>query len=1235
MRISNSLQYKISIIVVIIFGTWINCDLRAVPNTLEVIPLPTDAQLITPDSLDRSKSDDKLETALSRLVDIYNKQDIQAAKEFARIHDLALDEDRVQVEFSLQSTHLPGEISDSELQAYGAIVDSRSLHFMIAWIPIDTLTALAAGFDIIKEIHHIRKPIASVVSEGVALTGADNFHDLNVTGEGVSIAVLDGGFATAEDAQANGELPATWTGQDFTGTGLYTGSVHGAACAEIVYDMAPDADFYLVKISTNVDYENAVDWIIAQNIDVVTMSLGWMGPFSDYYRGTDAVCGKVADAYNAGIFFATSAGNEALSHHRDDFDDLGNGDNYHRFDGVASINHFGPNSGQILLLPRSTQIQVSLSWDDFPDSGNDFNLYLAKYSTGPRTWSIIASSVDVQNGDDPPTEWIGWTTSGGDAGYGVIVENENGADGTDFTIFASHDFAYPTTEGSLSIPAMADDAFTVGAVYYSDWNDPAVQPESFSSRGPTYDGDIKPNLAAPDGTDSYVYNGEFYGTSASCPHVGGAAALLKSANPGLNNQTIANYLTGHADDVGDDGQDNLFGYGLLNLEYDFDQGKGGNYYQSPEYYKHTIDGNFKGATDVYACDLDGDGNFDVLAAGYDTDEITWWENDGHENFTEHVIASGFDGSCAVSAIDLDSDGDQDVLGTAELADDITWWENDNGDGSSWSAHTIKGDWDGAQDVFVIDLDSDGDLDVLGAAGGTSDDVTWWENDGSESFTLHNITTTFDGACSVNACDIDGDGDYDVVGAAWDDDEITWWESDGTPDDGWTEHVISTTFDGACACLAIDLDNDGDVDLVGAADLSDDVTWWENNGAESFTERIIEGNFDGACDVYVTDMDGDGRLDVVSTARDGNTVAWWENDGSPTDGGWTGHFIDDHLGGAEALYTVDLDRDGFIDILTAAGTDDDVIWWENITEPPPVPVFTEHTIDGDFDGALSVTTGDVDGDGDVDVLGAASVTDEIAWWENDGSQSYTKRSITASFLGAEEVAGLDLDGDGDFDILGAAYEDDDISWWKNDGSQNFTKRLIDDNLDGASFIMAVDLDKDGDNDVVAAGNIADEIAWYENNGSQAFSKHSIDNSFDEAKSIFTADIDGDGDIDVLGTADQGNTLSWWENDGSQNFTRRNVDVSFTGASSCVATDLDHDGDVDLLGAASVLDDITWWENDGTPANGGWIEHTIKGDFDGAYSIYTADVDGDGDMDVLGAAHTGDDITWWENDGTPAE
>ncbi|MEC7349458.1 MAG: VCBS repeat-containing protein, partial [Candidatus Thermoplasmatota archaeon] len=136
---------------------------------------------------------------------------------------------------------------------------------------------------------------------------------------------------------------------------------------------------------------------------------------------------------------------------------------------------------------------------------------------------------------------------------------------------------------------------------------------------------------------------------------------------------------------------------------------------------------------------------------------------------------------------------------------------------AWTEHTINGNYDAAWDVYAIDLDRDGDMDVLGAAAGTSQDISWWENDGNESFTKRSISSSYPGANSVFGLDLDKDGDVDVIstGSASGDD-VTWWRNDGTPSDGgWTEYTIDSSFEEAWYVRAADIDEDGDIDVVAA------------------------------------------------------------------------------------------------------------------------------------------------------------------------------------------------------------------------------------------------------------------------------------------------------------------------------------------------------------------------------------------------------------------------------------
>lgn len=291
--------------------------------------------------------------------------------------------------------------------------------------------------------------------------------------------------------------------------------------------------------------------------------------------------------------------------------------------------------------------------------------------------------------------------------------------------------------------------------------------------------------------------------------------------------------------------------------------------------ENTIAANYNGAADVYAVDLDGDGDMDILGAANKANDITWWENDGSENFTKVTIDGNFNGARAVHAADVDGDGDLDVLGAAETAQDIAWWENDGTpSNSNWTENTVVGNFAGAVNVIGTDIDGDGDIDVLGLAWGITDDVAWWQNtagDGS-AWTKHTIDNNFQDAPGLYATDLDGDGDIDVLGAAPTPNDITWWENDGTPGNGgWTENCVDCGFNGVKAVYATDIDGDGDVDVLGAGTGSAKLAWFENNGSETFTKHVI-ATFTGVRDVYAADLDMDGDVDVIAAAITAGDVA---------------------------------------------------------------------------------------------------------------------------------------------------------------------------------------------------------------------------------------------------------------------------------------------------------------------------------------------------------------------------
>ncbi|MCP4965325.1 MAG: BspA family leucine-rich repeat surface protein, partial [bacterium] len=337
-------------------------------------------------------------------------------------------------------------------------------------------------------------------------------------------------------------------------------------------------------------------------------------------------------------------------------------------------------------------------------------------------------------------------------------------------------------------------------------------------------------------------------------------------------------------------------------------------------------------------------------------------------------------------------------------------------------------------------------------------------------------------------------------------------------------------------------------------------------------------------------------------------------------------------GAASVTTADVDGDGDMDVLSASFIDNKITWYENDGSE----VFITHTITTGASSAMSVTTADVDGDGDMDVLSASSTDNKIAWYENDGSQNFTERVITTGANTAYSVTTADVDGDGDMDVLSASMSDNKIAWYENDGSESFTERVITTSAIGARFVTTTDVDGDGDLDVLSASQSDDRIAWYENDGSESFTTHTITTAANGAFSVTTADVDGDGDMDVLSASMDDDKIAWYENNGSEVFTERVITTGADGAVSVTTADVDGDGDLDVLSASTTDNKIAWYENNGSET---FTTHTITTGASGAFSVTTADVDGDGDIDVLSASIVDNKIAWYENtavttlDGTP--
>ena len=684
-------------------------------------------------------------------------------------------------------------------------------------------------------------------------------------------------------------------------------------------------------------------------------------------------------------------------------------------------------------------------------------------------------------------------------------------------------------------------------------------------------------------------------------------------------------------------------------------------------------GGTNGAASVFSIDIDmdSDGDLDVLSASFNDDLIAWHENragDGSD-WVMHVISRDADGAMSVFAADINGDGHMDVLSASAYDNTIAWYQNIGSDPPAFIKRAITRGAVHAQSVFAADLDGDGDTDVL-AASFLDGTFSWFENlleqDPVVSFTEHVISSDSPGASSIAAAYVDADTQMDVVAASYLTDTVAWYKGewiieigeDGsrTPVLIFNEHVITTTAAGVKSVSPADLDGDGDVDLASAWTLDDTVAWHENRLNEDppvWDFRPISTEAHGVKSVYAAATDDE--VVLLAAATEDDAVIWYEQDAGSASGFDERARVEDVLS-VDAVFAADVDGDGDIDALSASSVPgpisaaDSLAWYENDEESPAL--LTQWPISGTAVGARSLDAGDLDGDGDLDVASAGGAA-TIGWHENlpeADPHAWEFHAIPGETAGARSVFVANVDAVGEPDIVVAFESQDKIAWFENEGGDppTFAERLISDALDGPTAVFAVDLDLDTDGhlDVVSASFEDDTIAWHENtagNGSD-WVMHVISTEADGAMSVFAADFNNDGFTDVLSASFNDDTIAWYKNtagDGSDwvmhiiaSDDLNEAEYGAGGVSHVVAADLDDDEDMDVIAAVTLENGIAWFENDvdpDDPLQRIFTPHVITSVTTLIAWVATADVDGDGDIDVLSASPGNDLVAWYENDG----
>lgn len=456
---------------------------------------------------------------------------------------------RVLVQANLRRGSDAADVDERLLARHDVRLLTRGVTVLDLAVPPQQLEALLADVPAIASLEAPLLPTpetGAAESQGVVHSGAEAFHALGVTGKGVEVAVFDLSWELWQDALVSGDLPS------ISAVPPASSGTHGTNCAQIVADMAPDAIIRPVNASTLAEQEDFVHNQLASTlVKVITRSLaGTDGYFSD---GKGPYCDLATVARSKGVVWVNSAGNYAdgrfyLGAFKDD-----DGDGWHEWSGKDEI--------QTLTITKTGKLKIRLDWDGYPASDQDYDLYLAiKKSDG--SWENVAKSEREQSGTQTPKEWVELAAPAVGT-YGLSVKRKAGSQPMTLRVFAldGPKLEYHQAEGSLNAPASCVDVISVAAIPEARY---ATGPQiSYSSQGPTWDGRIKPDIAAPTLVTT-SNKASFTGTSAAAPHVAGAIALyIEGMKVGA--WAAAQAVLADAVQLGKPDPNSIYGHGRMQL----------------------------------------------------------------------------------------------------------------------------------------------------------------------------------------------------------------------------------------------------------------------------------------------------------------------------------------------------------------------------------------------------------------------------------------------------------------------------------------------------------------------------------------------------------------------------------------------------------------------------------------------------------------------------------------------